>query len=130
MRKIVAGILTRVSGNVNANEVDGDRIRIKKMISTTGEVYPFVSARAIKRGIREKFAEYGFNKSHSAAYAMIAYQTAFLKYYYPAWPVFYHTRQVPAMDVDRPLLPDYLTVLKNNVFSNRRIVNIVLEILS
>ena len=32
----------------------------------------------------EKFASYGFNKSHSAAYAMIAYQTAWLKSYYPA----------------------------------------------
>jgi len=32
----------------------------------------------------ERFAEYGFNKSHSAAYAMIAYQTAWLKNYYPA----------------------------------------------
>ncbi len=31
-----------------------------------------------------KFAEYGFNKSHAVAYAYIAYQTAFLKYYYPA----------------------------------------------
>ena len=31
----------------------------------------------------EPFAEYGFNKSHAAAYAMIAYQTAFLKTYYP-----------------------------------------------
>jgi DNA polymerase-3 subunit alpha len=30
-----------------------------------------------------KFGEYGFNKSHSAAYALIAYQTAFLKAYYP-----------------------------------------------
>lgn len=30
-----------------------------------------------------KFAEYGFNKSHSAAYALIAYQTAFLKTHYP-----------------------------------------------
>ncbi len=29
------------------------------------------------------FAEYGFNKSHSAAYAYIAYQTAYLKTYYP-----------------------------------------------
>ena len=29
------------------------------------------------------FAEYGFNKSHAAAYALIAYQTAFLKKYYP-----------------------------------------------
>lgn len=30
------------------------------------------------------FAEYGFNKSHAVAYALIAYQTAFLKRYYPA----------------------------------------------
>jgi len=31
----------------------------------------------------EKFAGYGFNKSHSAAYAMITFQTAYLKTYYP-----------------------------------------------
>jgi DNA polymerase-3 subunit alpha len=31
-----------------------------------------------------KFAGYGFNKSHSAAYALIAYQTAYLKAHYPA----------------------------------------------
>lgn len=48
---------------------------------------------AVKRGISEevasevwgqmeKFAEYAFNKSHAAAYALISYQTAFLKYYY------------------------------------------------
>jgi len=30
-----------------------------------------------------KFAGYGFNKSHSAAYAMITFYTSFLKYYYP-----------------------------------------------
>ncbi len=29
------------------------------------------------------FAKYAFNKSHAAAYAVVAYQTAFLKYYYP-----------------------------------------------
>ena len=50
---------------------------------------------AIKKGIKkdlanyiftkiEPFAEYGFNKSHAAAYALIAYQTAFLKTYYKA----------------------------------------------
>ena len=33
----------------------------------------------------EKFAEYGFNKSHSTAYAYIAFQTAYLKYYYPKY---------------------------------------------
>jgi DNA polymerase-3 subunit alpha len=31
-----------------------------------------------------EFAKYGFNKSHAVAYAVIAYQTAFLKTYYPA----------------------------------------------
>jgi len=34
--------------------------------------------------LMEKFAGYGFNKSHSAAYALIAYQTAWLKAHYPA----------------------------------------------
>ena len=35
-------------------------------------------------GLMEKFAGYGFNKSHAAAYALIAYQTAYLKTHYPA----------------------------------------------
>lgn len=34
--------------------------------------------------LMEHFAGYGFNKSHSAAYAMISFQTAYLKAYYPA----------------------------------------------
>ncbi|WP_420266299.1 DNA polymerase III subunit alpha [Candidatus Magnetominusculus dajiuhuensis] len=49
---------------------------------------------AVKNGIKEKiaikifdlmalFAKYGFNKSHSAAYAYIAYQTAYLKAHFP-----------------------------------------------
>jgi len=47
--------------------------------------------RGVKRAVAshifdlvEKFAGYGFNKSHSAAYALIAYQTAWLKAHYPA----------------------------------------------
>jgi len=34
--------------------------------------------------LMEKFAGYGFNKSHSAAYALVSYQTAWLKTFYPA----------------------------------------------
>src|SRR5207244_13439134 len=34
--------------------------------------------------LMEKFADYGFNKSHSAAYALVSYQTAWLKTHYPA----------------------------------------------
>ena len=54
----------------------------------------FVSG-AVKRGVKkklashifdlmEKFAGYGFNKSHSVAYALLAYQTAWLKTHFPA----------------------------------------------
>jgi DNA polymerase-3 subunit alpha len=35
-------------------------------------------------GLMEKFAGYGFNKSHAAAYALIAFQTAYLKSHHPA----------------------------------------------
>jgi len=35
--------------------------------------------------LMEKFAEYGFNKSHSAAYALVSYQTLWLKTHYPAY---------------------------------------------
>ena len=34
-------------------------------------------------GLIEKFAGYGFNKSHSTAYALLAWQTAYLKTHYP-----------------------------------------------
>ena len=34
--------------------------------------------------LMEKFAGYGFNKSHAAAYALVSYQTAWLKRHYPA----------------------------------------------
>ncbi len=34
--------------------------------------------------IMERFAEYGFNRSHAAAYSVLAYQTAYLKAHYPA----------------------------------------------
>jgi DNA polymerase-3 subunit alpha len=43
-----------------------------------------------------KFAEYGFNKSHSAAYAYIAYQTAYLKAHHPA----YFMAATLSMDID------------------------------
>jgi CRISPR-associated protein Cst2 len=54
-------ILAKVSGNVNADEVVGTRITLKKMYSSGGEVLPFVSARAIKRAIREALKQRGFD---------------------------------------------------------------------
>ncbi|TDO83324.1 DNA polymerase-3 subunit alpha [Halanaerobium saccharolyticum] len=66
----------------------------KKLKLVAAEREKFVKG-AVERGIAEEtaqeifdqmeyFAGYGFNKSHSTAYAFLAYQTAYLKYHYPA----------------------------------------------
>ena len=60
MRKAVIAILSRVRGNVNANEVEGERIKIKKFVTADGEIFPFVSARAIKRAIRNTLEDADF----------------------------------------------------------------------
>ena len=65
----------------------------KKLKLVAAEREKFVKG-AVERGIAEDtaqeifdqmeyFAGYGFNKSHSTAYAFLAYQTAYLKYHYP-----------------------------------------------
>ena len=75
-----ADILRRAMGKKKRAELEKQKMR-------------FIDG-AVKNGIKkdvaagiflkiEPFAEYGFNKSHAAAYAIIAYQTAFLKCYYP-----------------------------------------------
>ncbi len=75
-----ADLLRRAMGKKNAEEMAKQRER-------------FVSGAALKKhpkdtiarifDLMEQFAGYGFNKSHSAAYALLAYQTAYLKTYYP-----------------------------------------------
>ncbi len=58
--------------------------------------------------LMEKFAGYGFNKSHSAAYAVLSYQTAWLKAHYPAA----FLAAVMSADLDDT---DKLTVLRRDV---------------
>ena len=76
-----ADLLRRAMGKKKAEEMAEQRA-----IFTGG-----ASARGVEEAtstaifdLMEKFAGYGFNKSHSAAYALIAYQTAWLKAHYPA----------------------------------------------
>lgn len=76
-----ADLLRRAMGKKKAEEMAQQRA-----IFTEG-----ATARGINEEIAtsifdlmEKFAGYGFNKSHSAAYALIAYQTAWLKAHFPA----------------------------------------------
>jgi DNA polymerase-3 subunit alpha len=67
----------------------------KKNVEEMAKQREFFVAGALKGGtskeqaghlfdLMEKFAGYGFNKSHAAAYALVAYQTAYLKAHYPA----------------------------------------------
>jgi CRISPR-associated protein Cst2 len=56
-RVVQISILGKISGNVNADEVIGTRITIKKMYTSNGEVLPFVSPRAIKYAIRMAFRD-------------------------------------------------------------------------
>ena len=90
----VMQIAQELSG-FSAGEADilQNAIGKKKRVELEKQKERFING-AIKNGITkdtaififkkiEPFAEYGFNKSHAAAYAMIAYQTAYLKTYYP-----------------------------------------------
>jgi len=61
MTKVVqVGIIGKIAGNVNADEVIGNRATLKKMYSSDGGVYPFVSARAVKFAIRKALEERGY----------------------------------------------------------------------
>ncbi len=76
-----ADLLRRAMGKKKPEEMAQQR-----EIFTSGAVAQGVDAKLATTifDLMEKFAGYGFNKSHSAAYALIAYQTAWLKTHYPA----------------------------------------------
>jgi len=76
-----ADILRRAMGKKKPEEMHKQREKFVK-----GAVERGVDAKTAESifDLMEKFAGYGFNKSHSAAYALIAYQTAWLKAHYPA----------------------------------------------
>jgi DNA polymerase-3 subunit alpha len=76
-----ADLLRRAMGKKKAEEMAKQR-----SVFTDGAVARNVSRARAEHifDLMEKFAGYGFNKSHSAAYAMLAYQTAYLKAHYPA----------------------------------------------
>jgi DNA polymerase-3 subunit alpha len=75
-----ADLLRRAMGKKNAEEMAQQRERFMSGAAALG--HPKAIAGEIFDHM-EKFAGYGFNKSHSAAYALLAYQTAYLKTHYP-----------------------------------------------
>jgi len=76
-----ADLLRRAMGKKKASEMEKQRATFVEGAAARG--VPEEQALAIFEEIRG-FAEYGFNKSHSAAYAVLTYQTAYLKAHYPA----------------------------------------------
>lgn len=59
-KRVLISLVTRVSGNVNADAGIGTRIPLKKIITWNQEIRPFISARCIRRCIRERLYEKGF----------------------------------------------------------------------
>jgi DNA polymerase-3 subunit alpha len=76
-----ADLLRRAMGKKKADEMAQQRVAFEDGAANNG-IEPRLASSIFD--LMEKFAEYGFNKSHSAAYALVAYQTAWLKAHYPA----------------------------------------------
>ena len=76
-----ADLLRRAMGKKKVEEMDAQRATFTEGAQKNG-----LNERQAKElfDLLEKFAGYGFNKSHAAAYALVAYQTAYLKAHYPA----------------------------------------------
>src|SRR5215467_2976282 len=68
-----ADILRRAMGKKDPEEMAAQRDRFVEGAQKATEIFDQM----------ETFARYGFNKSHSAAYALVSYQTAYLKTHYP-----------------------------------------------
>ncbi|MEO8777170.1 MAG: DNA polymerase III subunit alpha [Rhodanobacter sp.] len=76
-----ADLLRRAMGKKDAKKMAEERVKFRDGAAKdglTGEKADTIF------DLMEKFAGYGFNKSHAAAYALVSYQTAWLKTHYPA----------------------------------------------
>ncbi|MCA2960985.1 MAG: DNA polymerase III subunit alpha [Silvanigrellales bacterium] len=75
-----ADLLRRAMGKKDKNEMERQKARFVEGATKNGHP-PQKSGDLFD--LMAKFAEYGFNKSHTAAYGWVTYQTAFLKTYFP-----------------------------------------------
>jgi DNA polymerase-3 subunit alpha len=77
-----ADLLRRAMGKKKADEMSKQR---EVFVRGAQERHGIARPKALEVfEVMEKFAQYGFNRSHSAAYSILAYQTAYLKAHYPA----------------------------------------------
>jgi DNA polymerase-3 subunit alpha len=76
-----ADILRRAMGKKKVEEMQKQREKFVKGCAEKNKIHAAKANQIFD--LLEKFAGYGFNKSHAAAYAIVAYQTAYLKANYP-----------------------------------------------
>ena len=76
-----ADLLRRAMGKKKPEEMAKERVKFEAGAEQQGIA---ASVASPIFDLMEKFADYGFNKSHSAAYALVAYQTAWLKAHHAA----------------------------------------------
>jgi DNA polymerase-3 subunit alpha len=77
-----ADLLRRAMGKKDMKKMAEER---EKFIKGAAEINNIPAKKASEVfDVMEKFAQYGFNRSHSAAYSVVAYQTGYLKAHYPA----------------------------------------------
>ena len=104
-----ADILRRAMGKKKAKELDSMRASFIEGAKRLHDIPEELSDRIFS--LLQHFAGYGFNKSHSVAYALVAYETAYLKAH---WRAQYYAAFLNSVIGDGDKLSWYISVCKND----------------
>ena len=104
-----ADILRRAMGKKKAKELDSMRASFIEGAKRLHNIPEELSDRIFS--LLQHFAGYGFNKSHSVAYALVAYETAYLKAH---WRAQYYAAFLNSVIGDSDKLSWYISVCKND----------------
>lgn len=103
-----ADILRRAMGKKKAKELDSMRVSFVEGAKRLHDIPEALSEKIF--ALLQHFAGYGFNKSHSVAYALVAYQTAYLKAH---WPAQFMAAFLNSIITDSDKLSWYIAVCRN-----------------
>ena len=104
-----ADILRRAMGKKKAKELDSMRAEFIRGAKKLHDIPEELSNRIFS--LLQHFAGYGFNKSHSVAYALVAYQTAYLKAH---WPAQYMAAFLDSVITDADKISWYISKCRNS----------------
>jgi len=104
-----ADILRRAMGKKKAKELDSMREDFIKGAKKLHNIPETLSGKIFS--LLQHFAGYGFNKSHSVAYALVAYQTAYLKAH---WPAEYMAAFLDSVITDADKISWYISKCRNS----------------